>query len=85
LRQQSGEISTESPLLAGASFTGMLSESKKYGLCLILAMQYVDQLEESVRNAAFENVGTLMVFRVGPTAHGILHRSSHRRFQRNTL
>jgi hypothetical protein len=44
----------------------MLSESRKYKLGLILAMQYVEQLEEEVRNALFENVGTLIVFRVGP-------------------
>ncbi len=29
-------------------------------------MQYVEQLEESVRNVLFENVGTLIAFRVGP-------------------
>jgi hypothetical protein len=56
----------EFPTLASSSFTGMLSESRKYKLDLILAMQYVDQLEEEVRNALFENVGTLIVFRVGP-------------------
>jgi hypothetical protein len=56
----------EFPTLAGSSFTGMLSESRKYKLGLVLAMQYIEQLEESVRNALFENVGTLIVFRVGP-------------------
>ncbi|HYR88537.1 MAG TPA: type IV secretion system DNA-binding domain-containing protein [Terriglobia bacterium] len=56
----------EFPTLASASFTGMLSESRKYHLSLVLAMQYIEQLEEDVRNALFENVGTLIVFRVGP-------------------
>ena len=56
----------EFPSIAGPSFSGMLSESRKYGLGLVLVMQYVDQLEEDVRNALFENAGTLVVFRVGP-------------------
>jgi type IV secretory pathway TraG/TraD family ATPase VirD4 len=56
----------EFPSIAGPSFTGMLSESRKYGLGLVLVMQYVEQLEEDVRNALFENAGTLVVFRTGP-------------------
>jgi len=56
----------EFPTLASSSFTGMLSEARKFGLGLVLTMQYIDQLEEDVRNALFENVGTLIVFRVGP-------------------
>jgi energy-coupling factor transporter ATP-binding protein EcfA2 len=56
----------EFPTLAADSFTTMLSESRKYGLALILVMQYVEQLEEPLRNALFENVGTLICFRVGP-------------------
>jgi hypothetical protein len=56
----------EFPSLAGSSFIGMLSESRKYKLALVLAMQFVEQLEEPVRNALFENVGTLISFRVGP-------------------
>jgi type IV secretory pathway TraG/TraD family ATPase VirD4 len=56
----------EFPTLAGNSFMGMLSESRKYKLGLVLVMQYIEQLEEPIRNALFENVGTLIVFRVGP-------------------
>ncbi|HEY2382360.1 MAG TPA: type IV secretion system DNA-binding domain-containing protein [Terriglobia bacterium] len=56
----------EFPTLANASFTGMLSESRKYGLGLVLAMQFVEQLDDDVRNALFENIGTLISFRCGP-------------------
>jgi len=56
----------EFPTLAGNSFMGMLSESRKFKLGLVLVMQYIEQLEEPIRNALFENVGTLIVFRVGP-------------------
>jgi len=56
----------EFPSLAGASFVGMLSEARKYRLALVLAMQFIEQLEEPVRNALFENVGTIICFRIGP-------------------
>lgn len=56
----------EFPTIATDSFIGLLSEARKYGLSLILAMQYLDQLDEKLRNALLENVGTLICFRVGP-------------------
>ena len=46
-------------------FPSILSEARKYRLDLILAHQYTHQLSESVRNAVFGNVGTLVAFRVG--------------------
>ncbi len=48
------------------SFADILSESRKYKLALTLANQYIEQMEEEVRDAVFGNVGTLIVFRVGP-------------------
>lgn len=47
------------------SFADILSEARKYGMHLILAHQYVRQLHESIRDAIFGNVGTLISFRVG--------------------
>ena len=47
------------------SFANILSEARKYRLNLTLAHQYIEQVEENVRNAIFGNVGTLIVFRVG--------------------
>ena len=51
------------------SFATILSEARKYRLCLILAHQYISQLTESgnekVRNAIFGNVSTICTFRVG--------------------
>jgi DNA helicase HerA-like ATPase len=43
----------------------MLSELRKYRLNLILAHQYLSQLEPEVRDAVFGNVGTFISFRVG--------------------
>ena len=47
------------------SFADILSEARKYGLNLILAHQYIEQLDEKIRSAIFGNVGTLISFRVG--------------------
>ena len=49
------------------SFANILSEARKYRLNLIMAHQYIEQLDETVRAAVFGNVGTLVVFRVGAT------------------
>ncbi len=51
---------------ANESFSDILSEARKYKLNLIIAHQYVEQMEEEVRDAVFGNVGTTVSFRVGP-------------------
>lgn len=48
------------------SFAVILSEARKYGLNLTIANQYISQMEESVRNAVFGNVGSMITFRVSP-------------------
>lgn len=51
------------------SFANILSEARKYRLCLTMAHQYIGQLvtdvSTKVRDAIFGNVGTQIVFRVG--------------------
>jgi hypothetical protein len=47
------------------SIQSILSEARKYRLNLIIAHQYIAQLEEKVRDAVFGNVGTAVSFRVG--------------------
>ena len=51
---------------ANQSFADILSEARKYKLNLIIAHQYIEQMEEEVRDAVFGNVGTTVSFRVGP-------------------
>lgn len=51
---------------ANETFAEILSEARKYKLNLIIAHQYIEQMEEEVRDAVFGNVGTTVVFRVGP-------------------
>ncbi len=51
---------------ANETFAEILSEARKYKLNLTIAHQYVEQMEEEVRDAVFGNVGTTVCFRVGP-------------------
>ncbi len=51
---------------ANETFAEILSEARKYKLNLIIAHQYIEQMEEEVRDAVFGNVGTTVAFRVGP-------------------
>ncbi len=56
------------------SIESILSEARKYRLGLILAHQYIDQLEKdsklsgsvSLKGAIFGNVGTMMFYKIGP-------------------
>jgi hypothetical protein len=54
------------------SFATILSEARKYGLNLTVANQYVAQMQETVRDAVFGNVGTTISFRVSPDDSPIL-------------
>lgn len=47
------------------SFADILAEARKYGLCLFLTHQYIDQLHEDIRKAILGNVGTIISFRIG--------------------
>lgn len=47
------------------ALANMLAELRKYGVGLILANQYLDQLAPEVRTSILGNVGTLIAFRVG--------------------
>lgn len=48
-----------------AAFEKILSEARKYKLCLTLAHQYISQLSETQRDAIFGNVGTMIMFSCG--------------------
>jgi hypothetical protein len=56
------------------AFTKILSEARKYRLDLILAHQYIAQLEEEIQNAIFGNVGTSLSFVVGPQDADLLEK-----------
>lgn len=46
------------------SFATILSEARKYKLNLVMANQYIDQMQESVRWAVFGNVWSIISFQV---------------------
>lgn len=47
------------------TFSEILSEARKYHLCLTIAHQYIGQLNDEVRKTVFGNVGSMISFRVG--------------------
>lgn len=52
---------------ATPDFAQILSEARKYRLNLVVANQFIGQMEEEVKNAIFGNVGSIVSFRVGVT------------------
>jgi hypothetical protein len=56
------------------SFVSILSEARKYRLCLTLSHQYTDQVRPEIRDAVFGNVGSLVAFRVGQRDAELLER-----------
>lgn len=48
------------------SIAVILSEARKYRLCLIICHQFIKQLQDKIRDAVFGNVGSMVVFRVSP-------------------
>jgi CxxC-x17-CxxC domain-containing protein len=70
---------------ATESFANILSEARKYRLNLILANQYVTQIDEIVRDAIFGNAGTLIAFRVGAVDSEFLEKEFEPVFMMNDV
>ncbi len=47
------------------AFIDILSESRKYGLCLFITHQYTEQLSDDILHGILGNVGTIICFRIG--------------------
>lgn len=47
------------------SFSAILSEARKYRLCLTLSHQYLRQLRPGILDAVVGNVGSMVAFRIG--------------------
>ena len=63
------------------SFAGMLSEARKYRLCLVLSHQYMDQLSDDIKGAVLGNAGTVISFRVGESDAEVMKREFGRNWQ----
>lgn len=67
------------------SISQILSEARKYHLCLVLAHQFIAQLKEEISKAVFGNVGSLVAFRVGPEDAEFLEKQFEPVFSKNDL
>ena len=63
------------------SFATILSEARKYGLNLTVANQYISQMSDTVRDAVFGNVGTMISFRVSADDAPILAKQFEPSFE----
>jgi DNA helicase HerA-like ATPase len=57
---------------AGGDFETILSEARKFKLQLTLAHQYIHQVPETIQEAVFGNVDTLIVFRIGAKDYDVI-------------
>jgi len=67
------------------SFATILSEARKYGLNLTVANQYVSQMQDTVRDAVFGNVGTMVTFRVSADDAPLLSKQFEPQFEPTDL
>jgi hypothetical protein len=70
---------------ATPDFAQILSEARKYRLNLVVANQFIGQMEEEIKNAIFGNVGTIASFRVGVTDANYLQHEFQPLFNENDL
>ncbi len=62
------------------STVNILSELRKYRLNLIIANQYLNQLEEEIQDAILGNVGNIVAFRVGMNDARVLEKVFYPKF-----
>lgn len=70
---------------ATSSFIKILSEARKYRLCLTLANQYIGQIDEEVAMAIFGNAGSLVSFGVGAADARMLSREFGEKYEEGEL
>ena len=75
----------EFPTFTTLSFATMLSELRKYRVSLILAHQYLSQLNPLVWDAILGNVGTVIAFRMGANDAEILEKEFTPEFRAGDL
>lgn len=67
------------------SISQILSEARKYRLCLNIAHQFIGQLSEDISKAVFGNVGSMVILRVGPEDAEFLEKQLAPIFTANDL
>jgi hypothetical protein len=67
------------------TFATILSEARKYRLNLIVANQFIGQIQEDIKNAIIGNVGTIIAYRMGVTDANFLAHEFQPTFNENDL
>lgn len=67
------------------SFIDILSESRKYGLCLFITHQYTEQIKPEILAGILGNVGTMISFRIGARDALLLEQEFAPRFSAEDL
>ena len=67
------------------SIAQILSEARKYRLCLNIAHQFIAQLKEEISKAVFGNIGSMVLYRVGPEDSEFLEKQVEPIFTRSDL
>lgn len=67
------------------SISQILSEARKYRLCLNIAHQFIAQLKEEISKAVFGNIGSMVIYRVGPEDSEFLEKQVEPVFTRSDL
>jgi hypothetical protein len=70
---------------ATSSFIKILSEARKYRLDLMLANQYIGQIDEDVQKAIFGNTGSIISFGVGAQDAHVLTREFGEKYNEEEL
>jgi hypothetical protein len=58
----------------------MTAELRKYGISVVAAHQYLEQVEPEVINAVLGNAGTIIAFRLGPRDAAAIAGEFHPKF-----
>ena len=75
----------EFPSFTTTAFASMLAEMRKYRVGLVLAHQYMSQLDDVVRDAILGNVGTMISFRIGLSDALLLEKEFYPEFHASDL
>ncbi len=70
---------------ATESFIKILSEARKYRLCLMLANQYMAQIPEEVQKAILGNAGSLVSFAIGAEDAAVVYKEFAEVFSESDL
>ncbi len=85
-RRQFNIFVDEFPSIASQSFVTLVSEARKFGVSLVLASQFLTQIQDTrILQSIFGNVGTIISFRLGQDDAEMLERKFYPIFNSHDL